>query len=132
VSSGGSTTVRSTSGPRSFTDRTIHYQVNLTVRWATLDWHRQHFSKIECAADNRNGSYLTCQGNSLQSGCAYRPPLYTTPPFITKSTCSRISILAIGSPLTATMSANLPGSILPTWSVQPIKSAAFTVPACRA
>jgi len=50
-----------------------------------------------------------------------------SPPFITKRTCSRIVTSATGSPSTATMSANLPGSRVPTRSDQPSRSAALSV-----
>src|SRR5436853_4510483 len=57
------------------------------------------------------------------------PHLITEPPFITKLTCSRTVTSAIGSRLTAIMSANLPASIAPTRSLQLQRSPAFTVAA---
>src|SRR5262244_362578 len=53
--------------------------------------------------------------------------LSTTPPFITKSTFSSTVTSLNGSPGTATRSAILPGSIVPTWSRVPINSAATDV-----
>jgi hypothetical protein len=65
---------------------------------------------------------------------AARPPrgywfLITSPPFMTKCTLSSTCTSASGSPCTATMSANFPGSSVPTRSDHPIKSAAFNVAA---
>jgi hypothetical protein len=56
-------------------------------------------------------------------------PLTSCPPFITNRTFSSTLTSATGSPSTATMSANFPGSSVPTRSLQPIRSAAFTVAA---
>src|SRR5205823_7308929 len=53
-------------------------------------------------------------------------PLSTRPPFITKGTSSSSAMSSVGSPGTATRSANEPGTIEPTRS-HPRRSAAATV-----
>src|SRR5215471_19689314 len=55
--------------------------------------------------------------------------LTTSPPFITNFTRSRVVTSFSGSASTATMSAQAPGSSVPTLPLQPNKSAAFTVEA---
>ena len=55
--------------------------------------------------------------------------LTTSPPFITNLTVSSVVTSASGSPSTAMMSPQAPGSRVPTFPVQPSRSAALTVAA---
>src|SRR4029077_19479959 len=60
--------------------------------------------------------------------CYLAASLRTTwPPFITNFTCSSSLMSDSGSPFTAMMSANFPGSMAPILSDQPIRSAALIV-----
>jgi hypothetical protein len=61
--------------------------------------------------------------------CEARPSRSAWPPFITNRTRSSSLMTAIGSPATATRSANFPDSIAPMRSCQPNISAALIVTA---
>src|SRR5438105_12505974 len=89
--------------------------VGVSRLWISEDVEFQDFNRIFCFADRLR---LQCEAKSF---------LTTWPSFITNRTRSISVMSAIGSPLTATRSANFPGSIAPMRSCQPNISAALVV-----
>jgi peptidoglycan/LPS O-acetylase OafA/YrhL len=84
--------------------------------------------RIPSVARVRQTSCRTGHSNGPNRNTYFAYSFFTTsPPFITNFTCCNAVMSCSGSPSTAMMSANLPGSRVPTLSVQPRRSASLMV-----
>src|SRR6266481_5094883 len=88
-----------------------------------------YFAPDAVSFDNCNLVILQVSSNRLTSVSYFSSFLYTCPPFITNLTRSSSVMSVVGSPDTATTSANLPASREPMRSCHPMSCAAPVVAA---